>query len=166
MLVVQGLQNWALDPDTGFGHAKAKLDWGVWLKTLSLSRYFTSSACVLLLPWLPLSSYIEICMSLINVCIYVLLLSTSGKASGSNLVGCYSTNDASCRDSSLCTKQQGIQKQRVGSSLKRKKTIGRGEIMETFANEKGEWGKGRENWGSGCCSLCLKKKKYHSLWNV
>lgn len=26
VLVVQGLQNWALDPDTGFGCAKAKLD--------------------------------------------------------------------------------------------------------------------------------------------
>lgn len=159
MLVVQGLQNWALDPDTGFGGAKVKLDWGVWLKTLSPSRYFSSSACILLLPWLPLSSYIVICMSLNNMCMYVLLLSTSGKASGSKLVGCYSTNDASFRDSSLCTKQQGIQKQHVGSSLKRKKTRGRGGDNGNICQWKRGVRKGKRELGQWLLFSPFKKKK-------
>lgn len=160
-----GLQSWALDPDTGFGCAKAKLDWGVWLKALSPCRCFSSSACILLLPWLPLSSYIVICMSLNNMCMFFLFLSTSGKASGSNLAGCYSTNDASCRDSSLCTKQQGIQKQHVGNSLKRKKNRqeAEGEVTEGFASEKGEWGKGRGRIGAVVAVLFFKGKRKNKV---
>lgn len=89
---------------------------------------------------------------------HFLLLSTSGKASGSDLVGCYSTNNASCTDSSLCTKQQqGIQKQHSGNSLKRKKTD-EAEMVETFANlQSGVW-KGKKS-RAVIAVVSIKKKK-------
>lgn len=79
------------------------------------------------------------------------------KASGSSLVGCYSTNNASCRSSSLCTKQQqGIQKQHSGNSLKRKKTD-EAEMVEAFANlQSGIW-KGKKS--GAVIAVVLKKKR-------
>lgn len=90
---------------------------------------------------------------------HFLLLSTSGKASGSDLVGCYSINNASCRDSSLCTKQQQeIQKQHSGNSLKRKKTD-EAEMVETFAYlQSGVWKRKKSRAVIAVVSIKKKKK--------
>lgn len=103
--VVWGLKNWALEP--GFGHAKAKLEWRLWLKPFPPFRYFFCNAHTLLFLVFVYSNK-DFLVSLINMCMYFLFLGTSSKASTSDATGCHNTQDAGSWDSSLCRKQQRI----------------------------------------------------------